>query len=432
MTEMEYMDAPPRHTGAQVITIGKKRYLVGLAWRSFDRAQKIGELRDLGNSMFPDDDGEPMGAEWYASRPISDEIVQAGFCRRPEGVKNPAGLVALAPLIASVRMQPWLGTFRIADGLWWYVAVRDGHTIVPAGDAIGDRDYITALREYQSGIGEWNFIDGRIEDLEVLINESQERPSRVHPLSGFAITPGVIAAGIGAVVVAGGLMGWFHHQKVEEMQKQKQIALARARARMEHKVFIEHGRVPSPLETQPMPDEWLTSCRQAAGRMPISLSGWVLQSYECNATTNSVVVTWKREAGATILFRPPGSLSPGGDTVYSSIPMEKQMRGIVNSGARPEDGREALIAWAQALGVKLSVTIGADPSPLPGQKGMKEAASPQSHADGFSFSFEIPFMPGAMGLDKVPGARISGLSFDGLKWRISGNLYQAHWGANNG
>ncbi len=416
---------------ARVITIGKKSYLVGLSWRSFDHAQKKSELREMGKTMFPDEQGEPIGAQWYAVRPVSDEIVQAGFCRKPDGVKSPSGLIALAPLVASVRMQPWLGIYKVADGLWWYIAVRDGHTILPDGDAIGDEQSILALREQHSGFGDWNYINGKIEDLENLISESDERPSKVLPLNGAAIPPQYIAAGVGIAIAAGGALWWTNHRQAQEMERQRQQSMARARAEMQHKKSLEEQSkmTPSPLAIQPMPDEWLAACFMSSRSIPVSIDGWILKSYECDGETNSVAVVWHREDGATVAHRPDGALSSDGDTVFASMPMSKPAPGAVTSdvGHAPGAEREALLAWSQAIGVKATLTSVAASATvsknLPGQK-KKGDAGPTSTARIVDFAFEMLFLPHALGLDNVDGARVSKLSFDGLKWKISGHLYE--------
>ncbi len=428
----------------RVITIGKKRYLVGLSWRSFDHVQKIGALREMGKTMFPDEQGEPLGllpakgAQWYAMRPVSEEIVQAGFCRKPDGVKSPSGLIALAPLVASVRIQPWLGIFKVAEGLWWYIAVRDGHTILPDGDTIGDEQLILALREQHSGFGDWNYINGQIEDLGNLIAESEEKPSKVLPLNGSTIPPQYIAVGVGVAIAAGGALWWTSHHKAQEAERQRQAALARARAEMQHKKTLEQSEaVPSPLSIEPMPDEWLDACYLSSRSIPVSKDGWVLKSYECNAETNSVAVAWHRDEGATVTHRPGGTLSPDGDTVYATLPILKRLDAGHDSGGQLETEREELLAWSQSIGVKVTLTS-ADArvsKSLPGQEKKGDAGQPP-HARSLDFSFEIPFLPQGHGapqgdssrhaleLDNVAGARVSRLSFDGLKWKISGHLYE--------
>ena len=429
---------------ARVITIGKKRYIVGLSWRSFDHVQKIGALREMGKTMFPDEQGDPLGllpakgAQWYAMRPVSEEIVQAGFCRKPDGVKSTSGLIALAPLVASVRMQPWLGIYKVAEGLWWYIAVRDGHTILPDGDAIGDEPFILALREQHSGFGDWNYINGQLEDLENLIEESEEKPSKVLPLNGAAIPSYYIAAGVGVAIAAGGALWWTNHRQAQEAERQRQAALARARAEMQHKKIIEQSKAaPSPLSIEPMPDEWLAACYLSSRSIPVSKDGWVLKSYECNAETNSVAAVWHREEGATVAHRPGGALSADGDAVYATLPILKPLDAGHDSGGQMDTEREELLAWSQSIGVKTTLTIPdvTVAKSLPGQE-RKEVAGPSPHARSLDFSFEIPFLPQGhdapqgdgsqhgLGLDNVAGARVSKLSFDGLKWKISGHLYE--------
>ena len=328
--------------------------------------------------------------------------------------------------------------------------MRDGHTILPEGDAIGDEQFILALREKENWYGDWNYINGQIEDLENLISESEEKPSKVQPLNGTAIPTQYIAAGVGIAIAAGGALWWMGHQKAQEMERQRQQALARARAEMRHKKGIgSQGAksIPSPLAIEPMPDEWLAACYLSSRAIPVSRDGWVLKSYECDAETNVVTVAWHREDGATATYRPDGAMSPDGDTVFASMPMSKPAPGAVTSDISSTSlgaEREALLAWSQAIGVKATLTSAAAPvaKSLPGQKKKGdsprhgEAAPTSPPVRSIDFAFEIPFLPQghdapqgdrsrhALGLDNVAGARVSKLSFDGLKWKISGHLYE--------
>ena len=402
-----------------IITIGKRRYCVGMAWRSFDHAQKLPSLREMGRTMFPDVSGTAQGAQWYAMRPVSPEIVQCGFSRVPEGLKNapPPGTYALAPLVASVRMQPWLGVFKLSDGLWWYIAVRDGHTILPDGDAIGDENAIIALREQHSSFGDWNYIQGTLSDLENLIAESQEKPSRVRALYRAPIPTKYIAASLAGLLAVGGMAWYLQHLHDQQAARKRQAALLRARAAMMQKKEPEKPNVETPL-----PDEWIRSCMDAAGSVPISIDGWVVKGFVCLASTNSLTLTWHREEGATIGHRPAGMLSADGDTVTDSRALPKLAK---SSQAIQGNGREMLLAWAQALDVPLKLSAPVHTVLLPGQKEQGQADSHAAPRPApITFSIEFPFLPNSLGLDGIHGVVVERLAFDGKKCTVSGSLQE--------
>ena len=412
---------------ARIITIGKKRYLAGMSWRSFDRAQKRRDLVDMGKTMFRDEDGEPMGAKWCAVRELSDEVVQAGFCRKLESGGSLTKLAALAPLVASVRIQPWLGIYKIEEGLWWYIAVRNGHTILPDGDAIGDEETILALREQHSGYGDWNYLKGGIAEIEALIAESQEKPSKVFSLTGSGIPPQYIAAGVGLTLAAAGGLWWMHAEHVRQIEHDREVTMMRAKVLMMKKM----GKKPpppalSPLVTQSMPDEWLTACLDTLSKRSVSMYGWMLKSFECHAGTRVISMTWLRADGATVLARPIGVLSADGNTVIDSVPMRKVADVGHDSGGPLPMEREAMLGWAQSLGITLALQDAARtpaPNRLPGAAAPDTDAQVQQQIASVDFMFSLAFEPRGLGLDGIPGARVQTMSFDGQKWDVSGKLY---------
>ena len=66
-------------------------------------------------------------------------------------------MYSLAAIVASTHKQPWEGVFKIADNLWWYIAVRNDHSILPEGDIVGTMEQITAARNH-------NNYDDKIDD----------------------------------------------------------------------------------------------------------------------------------------------------------------------------------------------------------------------------------------------------------------------------
>lgn len=400
---------------ARIIEIGGKRYVVGMTWNSFSEEKKRRELVDLG----------PTGSDWAVIREVSDEVVQAGFCKQPENVKLPPKTAALAPLIASVRIQPWLGIFDLGDGLFWYIAVRDGHTILPDGDAIGDEEFVLKLRDDHAAYygTDWNEIKGGIEKIEDLIDRAREKPSIVFSLHGGGVPPSVIAGALGvlAIIAAG---GWYMHMKhVSDMEKQRHLAMLRARAAMMAKRGVKPAPPKiSPLETKPMPDDWIASCLNAARGIPVSHGGWNLKSYECR--DNSVAVKWVRSEGATVFDRPQGMLSQDGNSVDGLLQFKVMDSMGHDAGDKLGVEKEALIGLAQKIGENI-VFSGGDEKPaamtLPGQTPAPEEAA---HEKSIGFTLKVSFAPDLIGFDGVPGARIDTLSFDGAAWTLSGKLYE--------
>ncbi|RWA45651.1 hypothetical protein AU476_01045 [Cupriavidus sp. UYMSc13B] len=250
---------------AGIIQIGKRRWVAGMTWASYEDTPNKVELRE---------DAQRLNSTWAAVR-IGEDCIQGGFCGAIEGEKV-SKLYSLAAMLADSRKQPWLGIFKIGDGLWWYVAVRDGHAILPDGDVLGGEEETYAARERHSGYTDWNYVEGDLELLESLIKEVEDGPTRIKSLDGKAYLPKILAGTTIALtaVAAGGW--WMHNQHEQEAAKQR-AAMARMREQMAQAKLNENPVVSTPAITLPLPAAFLRSCGDAV-TLPISQYGWLIDS----------------------------------------------------------------------------------------------------------------------------------------------------------
>ncbi|AVA38348.1 type 4b pilus protein PilO2 [Cupriavidus metallidurans] len=392
---------------AGIIQIGKRRWVAGMTWASYEDKPNKAELRE---------DAQRLSSTWAAVR-IGEDCIQGGFCSAIEGEKG-SKLYSLAAMLADSRKQPWLGIFKIEEGLWWYVAVRDGHAILPDGDVLGGEAETYAARERHSGYTDWNYVEGDLELLASLIKDVEESPTRIKSIDGNWHLPKILAgATIGlAAVAAGGW--WMYYQHEQEAAAKQRAAMARMREQMAQAKANEKPVAPSPAITLPLPAAFLRACGDAV-TLPISQYGWLIDSVSC--TVDQAAVVWARKEGATVEFRPDGELSDNGEktTQRISLGLNRQSK---DDRIALGDAADRLRAWAQAAGYPLTLTVpvsdkastalpGADTTPaLP--------ASPE-----MSVNIKISISIFDLDLPDIPGLRLTAINMTATGWELIGALY---------
>jgi len=389
---------------ARIIQIDNRRWVVGMTWSSFEDVPSKAELKD---------DAERLNASWSCVR-IGESAIQAGFCAPIDNAKRPSKLYSLAAMLADSREQPWLGIFKISEGVWWYIAVRDGHAILPDGDVIGGEDEIHTIRECHSGYTDWKYIDGDIAQLRDLINDVGAKPTPIRALyeSYFSLLPLVSTIVLLSVIGGGGYFWW--HKKQQEHERQ--VAMAKMRAQLAASQSV--ASAPSPLLSTPQPNSWLAACANIISTLPLSQNGWALDQVSCS--TASVVVHWVRKDGATVAAKPTGNLTPQGDIVDQEIPLVGLERTGSDNAVKLPDAKLALRAWAQTAGFILAMTEQAPPPLLPGAKPNPDVPPPPPQAN---ITLDISISPFGLDLSKIPGLRLTSLSSTGTGWRLEGVLY---------
>lgn len=350
-----------------ILQLGKIRWLLGMHWDAFDTAPSIGEIKR---------EAQSMGANMYALR-ISDLAVQAGYFSDmgEASTKRGSRLYSLAARLAGAVAEPWFGVFDLGDNQYWYIAVRDGYSILPDGDVVGSFDEVEAARQGHAGFNDWKKEEGNLETLESLLGEisRQEAASglkkvKLVPVEYFGQRTAAYtkfgAIAVGTCVVIGGALFWHY----ENQKKQEQIALAQDRART---VAQEQAKALAPLST-PLPNAWLSACKEVLFATQIVQFGWQLASVSCGVS--SATLEWKLAPGATVKNRPDGALSPDGALVTQTIALDG--KALVNTVPNTPPGDlsknlESLRFIAQGAGMNLElVATEAQPgqgASLPGQ-----------------------------------------------------------------
>lgn len=395
----------------RIIQIGKRRWLAGMTWSSFEDAPSKDELKE---------DAQRLGASWACVR-IGESAVQAGFCAPLDDAKQPSKLYSLAAMLADSREQPWLGIFKIDEGVWWYIAVRDGHAILPDGDVIGGEAEIHAARERHSGYTDWKYIEGDISLLQEFIKDIDAKPTPVRSLAGGNLpTIPLMASGFFLVAVLGGGYWWWH-LKQQEQEQERVVAMAKMRAQLLAGQTVVAA--PSPLLTTPQPNDWLAACGNIILAQPLSQNGWALNEVSCDQA--SVNISWVRKDGATVANKPQGNLSPQGDLVGQMIPLVGLNSNGRNDAIDLPSAKLVLRAWAQAASFTLAVNEAAPSPVLPGATNVSvdnKTGAPTILPQA-SVTLDIPVSPFSMNMSSIPGLRLTNLRSTNQGWNVEGILY---------
>lgn len=387
-----------------IVNAANRRWLVGMeAWWNYPGKPRIGELREDADDL--------RGAEWYTVRSLGS-LSQVGFSVPPEGVVKPKGVYSMAAAIADAKEQPWLGIFQLSDTLWWYIAVRDGQTVLPEGDIAGDENTVFEARARHESYADWTYISGTLDDLVPLLEDGVKK-RRLCELRSLApvnpariIVPGVLAT----AALAGGYWAWQHHEHALKAQHEAQLRAERAR-------LAAKKRSISPLLKTPAPATWLHACWTKFHDVPLSKDGWAAVSVSCSRSAFQVV--WDRRSGATVALRPRGSVFDHGNKIRESWSLGSLPKGADHAkGLHRSD--MALYALLQPLGVTAQLSAGPHRKRLPGAKAKKKKDEFPSQ----SVQFLLPVSPFAgVAFNAVPGLRLTGIERTTKGWRVSGVLY---------
>lgn len=392
---------------AQVIQIGKRRWLAGMDWRTYTDMPSREDLKQ---------DAEQTNSTWVALR-TGEHSIQGGFCPALDEVSlghlngRINGLYSLAAMLADSRQQPWLGTFKIAENLWWYIAVRDGHAIIPKGDVLGDKDVIDAARDEHSGLTDWNYIKGDLNELEALIEEvlSKEKPTPVKSMVvNWKLRNAMAAAGLLTFAVIGGGAYWWKDQS------EKKHAAELARIRAQALLNLAPPVTATNATNLPLATPLLSACANGVNQ-EVSQFGWEIEKVSCD--TNQAKIIWKRKDGATIEFRPDGVLSDDGMTVIQVIELGVEQSSN-DDRIELSDARRKLLAWAQAANITLTEDA-PQAKPLPGSEQNAVAPAPEK-----GVTITLGFSPFDLDMSGLPGLRIQEIeSKDQGQWNLKGVLY---------
>lgn len=413
----------------KVITVSGRKWLLGMEWSTLEFAPDKDELlaeASSGNPSIPN-------RNWVAVR-NGTSAIQAGYCQPVAGFKTPKNIFSLAAMLADSKEQPWLGIFRItpkdappAQQLWWYVAVRDAHAILPDGDVVGTETEIMHLRAKHASMSGWKYFDGDIDTLAMMIAEVERKPTKVKNitesgLGQFSTPQIVVSVGLSVAVAAGG-GGWLWYQHQQQQALEQKLARDKILAQLNQpkRVVATVVNVDPAYARSAPPDVWLGHCSDVLIPTRVSWDGWIISGVSCEQS--SVTRMWVRGTGATVEQRPPGQLSADGNSVTESVSLNLKVQEKPLLPGKLDESRQQLFAWAQRRGIAVSFVESAKEVTLPGAVAAETQQSPAPRS-GFSFSVISVFGPSfAEDMATISGLRLTNISSTKSGWNVQGVIY---------
>lgn len=402
-------------------TVGKKRFVAGLAWSVLKKGPSGRRLRELTGRRRP------------CVLVRQGELSMAGVAQEPRR----AWSVAVAVLPALGRNGYAL--VRLPDAQWLFLAAVEG---MPAlqGDVTGDRSTCLRARDrflafHDAPVNGWQ-VTGTPDspaDITGLL------PSRL-PSSARLFLPGQrLRLFILAAVVAG--TAWYvldYWQTVQRREAQRQAAQSRKQAPGAPRV--REVSLPHPWATLPPPAHLLSECLTAVRELPLTLAAWPLNGGECRG--DGLRVEYRHQPGSTLAaFREAAlTLRPVPVVLVSDDGQHGELRWPLAPAEKADEqpGSQAeqltpFISGLQARGI--APQLKADPLlRRPTQNVNGEIVRYIQGWQSWSFSVTSARAPDRW-FALQPGIRITDITFSvgassTLTWKTGGQIFAARENVN--
>lgn len=436
-------DRSPIH----VTTINGNQFVSGLYWQPLTRPRSfMKEARDI---------GKQRGMDIVAIRK-SETLIQGGFVSKADGAYK--GMYSLAAALAGQLGDTWLGAFTLPDGQYALVGILKGG-VIPGADMIGDLETISAaLRSvyaYKHGINdndiyapeEMNFGGKAIDIEKILTSVSMRKEYSLKPLSFSLSKKQVIVIGAVALTLVAGFGGYWQHQVIEaKKQREAEIVAAKIKvAEMEAinakaRAELTAKSIVHPWSLMPSIADFIKSCGANIYQQPLSTSGWILLSTECDG--HQISASFKRSLSSTEAdfaryginagYKNAPKFFDGGDKASISRDIQAVLAG--DEPLLPEqDMLINLTSHFQRIAIKPEITETKIPKPelpplLPGQDTSMQITPPEPDWKQYGFTFDTELRPEMVfnGL-RTTGIRLTEISNQvtnaRLTWSIKGQIY---------
>lgn len=396
-----------------VVEIGGKPYYLGMEWYAYSEAPTRAEIQDK---------ADLKAAQSYALRE-GDSALQVGFCSTSLD-ELPRNITSLAAYLADSALQPWLGTFEIAPGRWWYIAVRDHNAVLPDGDVLGDEDTVRIAQDAHSGFADWRYLSGDINELARMVTSVANAKGKGARLRSVRTTPGerrrqIVAVGAASVIVSASAGGIWYVNDLHEQEAKQQLRAQQENLRR-GKIDAAKAALVSPFYVTPSPSKLLIACRQVFASTPISDQGWTSDRITC--TPAGATIEWIRGEGASVRHMPAGVSTEDGNqgSQHVAFSLTPDAKGVEQL-APLADVKLALLAWAQEGGFSFKSTP-VPPPKIPDGINAQDLP-PALPALSFVIGAKVSPLDMIEDFESYPGLRLTSLQEGPTGWTIAGVLY---------
>lgn len=411
---------------AGVVTIGRRRYAVGLYWENSPGRGRVAQIAKEAAAR------PGQQADFFAIRPGTKDgrVPQFGLCSGEAW--QTAGMPVLSACLAEQVPGSWAGAFRFSEGVA-VIIVRDD-LIVPDGDLFFAEETEARDRFIQEvGFGglqatyapeSWSIPGADSIPISLLLSDQAgiklqrvSLPLKVKLFLG------------GAVIAFAAVLGvlWYVQKQADDQMRQWEETLA-ARRSVVSSPFSEETP-PEPTyerfwESAPRVMDVIEACRNGLSKIPSGIAGWRLSFLSCNGT--SMALSWSRSSGPSL---PPSgaSVDVSGATASQTIPLDS----LAERGAESLKNIEEITNKYLLENWPGSVSRAPDdplPAPPPGYNGQWNP--PPAPWVKRSFTLGVPELPSGLPkyIGSLPGAVMSSMSFSpgggASAWRVEGVIYE--------
>lgn len=419
---------------AGVITVGGKKYAVGLYWQVSDSSNTARAARAAANQP-----GAP--ADFFCVRPGNNKGRAPQFGLGEGKLGHKWNMPTAAGTLANRQPGSWVGVFNIPEGVW-YVEVRDD-LIAPEGDQLfaDEAAAMTRLQDAsaQGGLekiyapASWAIPGAEASSLPSLLSgradvrlQPVKLPKKlIFGLLGGAAVLGVVFFGANFIMSAREEARIIEQRenaaRMEAMRRQQEEE-QRRRDEEERQRQLQQQAMQLPTyqrvwEQAPKPVDWLLACRDAMDKVQMTPLGWSLGSVTC--ASGEVNASWSRTSGPAVVPK-DAVVEPSlrSATVHYSL-AEMKPRG--EEKLWPAD---AIMLYILYNDWKADLNYMADETPPPLPSGEKVPPPPWLKRQ---LRWTVPLSPWNLRgpLVDLPGLVLNSLvwSRDG-NWQMEGVLYE--------
>lgn len=390
----------------------KGDFVAGLAWRTHAQPPKADAIRAW----------SIRSGRWGLTYKTSEGRTQVGLCDPVPGIDSPGKLKSLAASVAGQQIAPWRARYQLADGRFWYIAVRDRRAIIPDGDQIGTHSDIQRIWEEHTKLGEWNELpNGTVDDIADMLSATSAANSlhdlQARPLVRFLktytqrIAIVVTIVGVAAVAIAHILGYGVKHRHAETLRAVAPVV---------------HVQPPAtrPWVDEPIPSQVIDVCHHAWSAKALERKGWSVVSWSCATAPDGVEIktSWTRTYG--LASDAPGVLNPTGQASTESTVVPAifgNSPDVVNSS---DLAVRTVRDFADIHGYTATFGEAADKPTLPGAVESNDSGPWTSSKVALNVPW-APWLGLASAFDGVSGLRIRSVTWNSQadQWVIDGALY---------
>lgn len=411
-----------------VVTIGHKKYAVGLYWENSPNGHIAQTAREAARQS-------ATPAEYYVTRSGNDQgrVPQFGLAPKNKGFKS--GMPSLAGCLAVQQPGSWIGAFRFREGVA-VIIVRDD-LIVPDGDLFFADEAEARDRLFEEvAVGgfhrifapePWGVPSADTMPISLILNDHTGIKLSSVSLSSQTKLIMMVAGGLLVLVAA---LGFYIQDQMEqeELSLRQQMASMEAARRAAQQLIpglTKKPDYPPPerkWEKRPDPLLVIEACQHALKQVPVSLSGWSLSGLRCDESALSV--SWIRKK-AFALPPPKGTVEDRAHMATRVILLDP----IEARGSQELVDPEFITNRYLAQNWTGSITrIADDPPPPPPSGYSGDWTPPPTPWVKRSFTLSVPVLPWTVPtfLAGIPGIIVKSMTRGGLNggWTIEGEIYE--------